>query len=39
MEMPAYVVERLEGALKDIGVSQLKEANLLLLKGCPISAM
>lgn len=30
-QMPAYVVERIEGALKDNGVSELKEANILLL--------
>ena len=30
-KMPAYVVERIEGALKENGVSALKEANILLL--------
>ena len=30
-QMPAYVVKRIEGALKDNGVSKLKEANILLL--------
>ena len=30
-QMPAYVVKRIEGALKDNGVSELKEASILLL--------
>ena len=30
-QMPAYVIERIEGALNDNGVSKLEEANILLL--------